>query len=178
MNDGVQERSARGRRLILAGVAINVLLAAAKFVGGFLGGSKALLADGLESTLDILSSGMMWAALKMAARPADETHPYGHGKVESLGAVAGALLLLLAGAGLAAQSLAAIWRLNTGGSGVPPEPFTLGILIAEIICKESLFRISSSTAQGIQSSALKADAWHHRSDALTSLAALATRQRR
>lgn len=168
----VEDRSARARRLIFAGVVINILLAGAKLAGGLMGGSKALVADALESTLDIFSSGMMWAALKVAARPADDTHPYGHGKVESLAAAAGAMVLLLAGSLLAFQSLRAIWKLNTGSSGSPPEAYTLGILIVAIVCKEVLFRLSSHTAHGIQSTALKADAWHHRSDALTSLAAL------
>jgi cation diffusion facilitator family transporter len=164
-----------GRRLILIGVFLNIVLAAAKFVGGVVGNSSALMADGLESTLDVLSSGMMWAALKYAERPADHDHPYGHGKMESLAAVAGSLLLLGAGGALGIRSL---FEIVSSWSQVPvaadlPRPFTLGILLGTIAIKEGLFRLFQWRGASIGSTALAADAWHHRSDAITSLAALA-----
>ena len=170
----VEIRAAAGRRLILTGVLVNILLAVAKFAGGVLGNSSALIADAIESALDIFSSGMMWAALKVAARPPDASHPYGHGKVESLAAVAGALVLLGAGASLAAHSAGEI--LNSFSSPPTeaslPKAFTLGVLMLAILLKESLYRLFVHRGKAIDSAALLADAWHRRSDAITSLAAL------
>ncbi|MEI6034799.1 MAG: cation transporter [Verrucomicrobiae bacterium] len=95
------ERAARGRQILVVGVAVNASLAMFKLACGWLGHSDALIADGLESTLDVLSSAMIWGALKYAARPPDSDHPYGHGKMESLAGLGGALLLLIAGCGKA-----------------------------------------------------------------------------
>ena len=86
------KRAAQGRAILLAGVFINLLLALVKMSAGWFGHSDALIADGLESTLDVLSSALIWLALKYAERPPDSEHPYGHGKMESLAAVAGALI--------------------------------------------------------------------------------------
>ena len=99
------ERSARGRQVLVAGVAVNCLLALLKLGAGWMGNSSALVADGLESTLDVLSSAMIWGALKYAERPPDSEHPYGHGKMESLAGAGGALLLLIAGVLVATGSL-------------------------------------------------------------------------
>lgn len=165
---------AEGRRLIFAGILLNIFLAAVKFMGGVLGNSSALMADGLESTLDVFSSVMMWAALKYAERPPDQEHPYGHGKMESLAAGAGALLLIGAGGLLGVYSLSEIYR-SLGTEPVAtdlPKPFTLIILLLTIGLKEGLFRLSLWKGRSIGSNALAADAWHHRSDAITSLAAL------
>ncbi len=165
---------AEGRRLIFAGILLNIFLAAVKFLGGVFGNSSALMADGLESTLDVFGSGMMWAALKYAERPPDQEHPYGHGKMESLAAGAGALLLIGAGGLLGFHS---IWEI-LGSLGTEPlasdlpKPFTLIILLLTIAFKEGLFRLSLWKGRSIGSNALAADAWHHRSDAITSLAAL------
>lgn len=167
-------RAAAGRRLILTGVVANILLAVAKFAGGIFGNSSALIADAIESGLDIFSSGMMWAALKVAARPPDSTHPYGHGKVESLAAVAGAMILLAAGTSLAWHS---IGEINRALSSPPteaslPKPFTLAVLLLAVAIKEGLYRLFVHKGKKIDSAALLADAWHHRSDAMTSLAAV------
>lgn len=163
-----------GRRLILLGVILNIILAVTKFVGGIFGNSSALMADGLESTLDVLSSGMMWAALKYAERPPDSDHPYGHGKMESLAAVTGSLILLGAGSALALRSAGEIWVSfgQAPDAANLPKPFTLGILLLTIGIKEGLFRLFQWRGRAIGSTALAADAWHHRSDAITSLAAL------
>src|SRR5476649_1539127 len=96
----LHQRSREGRRLLTIGVIINGILALIKIGGGILGHSHALIADGVESSLDVLSSLMLWWAIKYAERPPDQRHPYGHGKIESLAAVAGSLFLLLAGASL------------------------------------------------------------------------------
>lgn len=163
------ERAARGRQVLVAGVIVNSLLALIKLGSGWLGHSDALVADGLESTLDVLSSAMIWGALKYAERPPDSDHPYGHGKMESLAGAGGALLLLAAGVLVATKSLGEI--LGGAHGRLSPAPFTLVILIGVVVVKESLFRLVNRRGQEVKSSAVQSDAWHHRSDALTSLAA-------
>ncbi len=170
--DSVGRRAKESRKLLVAGVLINLVLALTKIAGGLFGHSNALIADGIESSLDVLSSAMMWGAIKYAERPPDTDHPYGHGKMESLAAVAGSLLLLMAGAALGAHSIRQILTLQQSSDlGMAPAGFTLIILFATIILKEGLFRWVSLRSEAIESRALQADALHHRSDALTSLAA-------
>ena len=163
------ERSARGRQVLVAGVAVNCLLSLLKLGAGWMGNSNALVADGLESTLDVLSSAMIWGALKYAERPPDSDHPYGHGKMESLAGAGGALLLLIAGVLVATGSLKEI--LAGALNRPPPAAFTLAVLVAVVVIKEGLFRLGRRRGREVESSAVQSDAWHHRSDALTSLAA-------
>ena len=163
------ERAAKGRRVLVVGISINLLLAVVKISVGWFGNADALIADGLESTLDVFSSLMIWVALKIAERPPDSDHPYGHGKIESLAGVGGALLLLVAGSLVAWNSLREIF---IGAADRPgPAPFTLVVLILVVVLKEGLFRLSQSRNREVGSRALESDAWHHRSDALSSLAA-------
>jgi len=164
------ERSARGRQVLVAGVVLNTLLALLKVGAGLLGNSSALIADGLESTLDVLSSEMIWGALKYAERPPDSDHPYGHGKMESLAGAGGAVLLLVAGILVALGSLREI----VAGSLNRPAPaaYTLVVLVIVVAVKEGLFRLASRRGREVGSTAVQSDAWHHRSDALTSVAAL------
>lgn len=167
--DSLAERAASGRRILALGLGINAALALVKLVAGWFGHSDALLADGLESSLDVLSSGLIWAALKYAARPPDSDHPYGHGKMESLAAIGGALLLLAAGLLVAINS---IREILFGAPDRPaPAAFTLFVLIGVVIIKETLFRIADKRGKEVGSTAVQSDAWHHRSDALTSVAA-------
>jgi cation diffusion facilitator family transporter len=162
-----------GARVVLLGVAANSLLAVVKVAGGIWGHSNALLADGLESALDVVSSALIWGALRYAGKPPDEDHPYGHGKIESLAAVAGAVFLIGAGAAVALRSIGEIWKFHSSGTpvGELPSGWTLIILLAVIAIKEVLYRLLSQVGREISSVALRTDAWHHRSDALTSLAA-------
>ena len=170
--DSVGRRAKESRNLLLAGVLINAILALAKILGGLFGRSNALIADGIESSLDVLSSAMMWGAIKYAERPPDRDHPYGHGKMESLAAVLGSLLLIIAGVVLGFHSLREIFLLRgVHDVGNVPAGFTLVVLAATIALKEGLFRWIHHHGVAIESKALQTDAWHHRSDALTSLAA-------
>lgn len=168
--DSSAGRFRQGRRLILAGVAVNAALASVKILGGWLGHSHALVADGIESSLDIVSSLLLWGAFKYSERPPDEGHPYGHGKMESFAAVLAALLLVAAGFLVALHSVKEILGARAS-SPVLPAPYTLVILVATILIKEFLFRWFSRKGQSLGSRALQADALHHRSDALTSLSA-------
>ncbi|MGA7215521.1 MAG: cation diffusion facilitator family transporter [Terrimicrobiaceae bacterium] len=168
----MDSRAKESRKLLLAGVAVNLVLAFTKIAGGVLGRSHALIADGIESSLDVLSSVMMWGAIKYAERPPDNDHPYGHGKMESLAAVAGSLFLIMAGAALGLRSIRELFLLHsTVGLDTTPAGFTLVVLGATIVLKEGLFRWVNLRSVAIESKALQTDAWHHRSDAMTSLAA-------
>ena len=155
-----------GARLALAGIVANTLLAVVKIVSGIVGNCYALIADGIESTLDIFGSIIIWGALKLAALPPDESHPYGHGKAEALAAIVVALTVLAAAVGLAVQSVREILTPHHA-----PAPFTLIVLVVVVVVKETLFRKVIHTGDEIGSSAVKTDAWHHRSDAITSAAA-------
>ena len=145
---------------------VNLIFAAAKILGGLFGHAYVLIADGIESALDIAGSFVIWGGLKFAARPPDETHPYGHGKAEPIAAALVAFGVLAAAAGLATESVREILTPHHR-----PAPFTLGILIVVIVVKEILFRYVNRIGRHVQSTAVQTDAWHHRSDALTSAAA-------
>src|SRR5438874_13658251 len=155
-----------GARLALFGLIVNVLLAAAKILAGVIGHAYVLIADGIESALDVGGSIVIWGGLTVAARPPDQTHPYGHGKAEPIAAIAVALGVLAAATGLAVESVREILTPHHG-----PAPFTLAILIVVIAVKEILFRYVNRLGRRTESTAVQTDAWHHRSDALTSTAA-------
>jgi cation diffusion facilitator family transporter len=146
-----------------AGIAVNVCLALVKVLAGVFGNSYALIADGIESSADVVSSLVVWGGLKVAARPPDENHPYGHGKAESLAALVAAVSLVAAAVVIAVQSVHEI-RTPHGS----PAWFTLPILLAVVVVKTALSRYVLRTAGEVESTALKGDAWHHRADAFTS----------
>ena len=156
----------KGLRSTLIGIVANIFLAAIKGTAGFLGNSYALIADAIESTTDIASSLIVWSGLKIAALPPDADHPYGHGKAEPLAAVVVSLTLIAAAIGIAIQSVREILIPHHA-----PAAFTLAVLVLVVVTKETLFRFVFSVGQGINSTAVKSDAWHHRSDAITSAAA-------
>lgn len=162
-----------GRQLALFSIISNTVLSLIKIAAGMLGHSNALIADGIESSMDIFSSALIWGALKYAEKPPDREHPYGHGKIESLAAVVGALFLLGAGTSVAWHSIKEIW-LHWSGQHTHtehPAAWTLLVLVGVIVFKEILFRILHKQGAKVGSTALQADAWHHRSDAITSVAA-------
>lgn len=156
-----------GARVALLGLAINVVLSISKITAGVLGNSYALIADGIESTLDIAGSVVIWGGLRFAARPPDATHPYGHGKAEPIAAAVVAFGVLASAAGLAVQSARAISAPHHA-----PAPFTLIVLVLVIVVKELLYRYVMRIGRHVESTAVQTDAWHHRFDALTSIAAL------
>jgi cation diffusion facilitator family transporter len=155
-----------GARIALAGMLVNVVLAAAKVTAGVVGNSYVLIADGIESALDIAGSFVIWGGLKLSLRPPDASHPYGHGKAEPLAAAVVAAGVLLASIGLAIESVREIFTPHHG-----PAPFTLVVLIVVIATKEFLYRVVMRLGKDVESTAVKTDAWHHRADALTSAAA-------
>src|SRR5258705_3560888 len=158
--------SRAGARVALLGLVINVVLASVKIVAGVVGHAYVLIADGMESALDVGGSIVIWGGLTVAARPPDRTHPYGHGKAEPLAALVVAICVLAAAIGLAIESVREILTPHHG-----PAPFTLAILVVVIVIKEFLFRYVNRIGRDLESTAVQTDAWHHRSDALTSAAA-------
>ncbi len=142
------------------------MLAVAKAVGGFLGSSYALIADAIESLTDVFVSVMLWVGLRWSSKPADENHPYGHGKGEAL--ISLGIGLILVGAAIII-SIFSVKNIITPHK--TPAPFTLIVLIVVILTKEILYRFVLKTGEETQSGAVKADAFHHRSDAITSAAA-------
>jgi cation diffusion facilitator family transporter len=158
--------SRTGARVALLGLVINVVLASVKIVAGVVGHAYVLIADGIESALDVGGSIVIWGGLTVAARPPDRTHPYGHGKAEPIAALVVAICVLAAAIGLAIESVREILTPHHG-----PAPFTLAILVVVIVIKEFLFRYVNRIGRDLESTAVQTDAWHHRSDALTSAAA-------
>lgn len=154
-----------GMRAVVWGVIANLSLAVIKVVTGVVGNSYALIADGIESTADVVSSLVVWAGLRIASQPADEDHPYGHGKAESIAAAIAALGLFAAAAIIATQSIREILEPHEA-----PAWYTLAVLALVIAVKEFLARRVLTAADALESTSLRVDAWHHRSDALTSAA--------
>lgn len=155
-----------GARVALLGLVINVVLASVKIVAGVIGHAYVLIADGMESALDVAGSIVIWGGLTVAARPPDRTHPYGHGKAEPIAALVVAICVLAAAIGLAIESIREILTPHHG-----PAPCTLAVLVVVIVIKEFLFRYVNRIGRDLESTAVQTDAWHHRSDALTSAAA-------
>ena len=160
-------RLRRGLRATLLGMVVNIVLVGGKLAAGVLGHSHALVADAVESLADIFSSIVVWRGLEVAEEPADEDHPYGHGKAEPIASAMVSTMLLLAAVGIAAKSVQSM----RAGDHPGPRAFTLLVLLAVIVIKESLFRFVKNEAISIESTVVHTDAWHHRSDAITSLAA-------
>lgn len=144
----------------------NALFAIAKGITGIFGNSYALIADAIESTTDVFSSIFVLLGLKYANRPPDANHPYGHGKAEPLVTFAIVGFLVASATVIAYQSIEHIRTPHE-----VPEPYTLIVLAIIVVIKEFFYRVVSKKSDETKSTALKADAWHHRSDAITSLMA-------
>lgn len=157
---------ARGLRLARFGLLANVVLVFVKVTTGILGNSYALVADGVESTLDIFSSLIVVRGLTIAGRTADERYHFGYVKAESVASAAVAVMLLVAAVGISIQAVREILTPHH-----VPAPYTLIVLVGVITAKELLFRKVLHVGSELGSRAVKADAWHHRSDAITSAAA-------
>lgn len=144
----------------------NAFLALVKALAGFFGNSYALIADAIESTTDIFSSILVLLGIKYSNRPADENHPYGHGKMEALVTFLVVAFLVFSASIIAYES---IQHIRTPHSA--PKAWTLLVLAAIILWKEVSYQIVIRKSKQSNSSSLKADAWHHRSDAISSIMA-------
>jgi cation diffusion facilitator family transporter len=148
------------------GIVLSVVLIFVKGIAGYLGHSYALIADATESGADILSSTLLWLALRIALKKPDEQHPYGHGKAEPLAAIVVGLFLIAAAVWIAYHSISFIETPHE-----LPKSFTLWVIVIVVVIKEAMFRYVLRMGKKINSQAVKADAYHHRSDAITSIAA-------
>ena len=159
--------AADARHLALLGASVNAALAAIKILTGAFGHSYALIADGMESGLDVGSSLVIWGGLRYAAKSPDADHPYGHGKAEPISALIVSSVLTSAALVLAGLSVKQILLPHRAA----PAWTTLIVLVIVITIKEALFRRVNAIGTKIASAAIRADAWHHRADAITSIAA-------
>ena len=160
--------SVKGMRTTAIGIGISLVLVLVKFISGYVGHSYALIADASETSADVLSSFLLWVGLRISMKPADSQHPYGHGKAEPLAAIVISLFLLITAGWIAWHAVEFIRTPHQ-----IPRRFTLGILLIVILIKEGMFRYVLKVGKEINSQAVKADAYHHRSDAITSIAAFA-----
>ncbi|WP_129139546.1 cation diffusion facilitator family transporter [Modicisalibacter coralii] len=157
-------------RITLIGGVLNTLLGIAKIVVGLLVGSAALVSDGIHSFSDLVTDAFVIVATHFGRQEPDYNHPYGHGRIETLGTLLlGSVLLFVAG-GIAWASLS---RLIAGAPIPPAGPVAIGLAVIALLAKEWLFRYTLTTARRIKSPLLEANAWHHRSDALSTVAVLA-----
>ncbi len=161
-----QRDAEMGARLVLRGIALNAVLAVAKFAGGIFGNTYALIADGAESTLDIFSSVLVWAGFRVAARPPDADHPYGHGKAEPLAALAVAVFIFGMMIWVAIHAVREIVTPH-----LAPKWWTLPLLAGVVLVKTWFSRRMQDVGTAAGSTALRVEAMHHWSDAVTSAAA-------
>lgn len=159
-------RYREGLRATSVALVVSAALGTLKIAAGILGNSYALVADGAESVLDIFTGLLVLGGLRVSTREPTSRYPYGRGKAEPLAALVVATVLLIAAIGIAAG---AVREIRTPQS--VPAPFTLGVLVIVLIAKEGIFRWLVHRGRAVGSQAIEVDAWHHRADALTSLAA-------
>ena len=164
-----QHRHQAINQVTLWGVFVNLILSVAKLAGGFFGQSQALIADGLHSLSDLASDAMVFVAARHASEDADEEHPYGHARFETIATVALAVLLAIVGLGIAYD---AIVSLVTDEVLEKPDLFTLWIAAFSILSNEGLYHYTKHVGIRIRSKLLLANAWHHRSDAISSIVVL------
>jgi cation diffusion facilitator family transporter len=156
----------QGLRPILFSISVNLTLAIVKAVAGTVGHSYALIADATESLSDVFSSLVVYIGLRVAIRPPDADHPYGHGKAEPMAATVVALVLFAAGVAIAIESVR-----NIVTPHQLPRRFTLLVLAVVVLVKEVLFRYIHRAGESAKSVAIKNEAWHQRADAITSILA-------
>jgi cation diffusion facilitator family transporter len=163
------DRYASGRRVTWLGIGLNSVLGVTKVGVGIVGNSRGLVADGFHSLTDLASDAAVLFAMSVAQRPPDRNHPYGHHRIASIVTLLIAISLVLLCGGLIVESLKTL----QAGRAVVPTSWTLAVALASIGVKEVLFRITLRAAQASDSRLLLVNAWHHRTDGITSLAAAA-----
>lgn len=159
------------RKLSLVGIIGNVFLSAFKFVAGIMGNSSAMVSDAVHSLSDVFATFIAFLGVRFGRREADASHPYGHERIESLAAVVLGLILLVTGVGIGWVGLEKILAGNYESLPIPGM-IALIAAIVSIAVKEGMFWYTRHWARVIRSSAFEADAWHHRSDAMSSIGAL------
>lgn len=163
-----EERHALAEKATLISIVINVILSVAKVMAGLLGNSAAMLADGIHSLSDLVTDFIVLAAMRVARREVDENHPYGYGKYETLATQMISIVLLLVAAGICYDALLRLDNPNL----TPPGLIALIAAFISLVGKELLFQYTFRLGKRLNAKALIANAWHHRSDAISSIAAL------
>lgn len=159
------------RKLSLVGIIGNVFLSAFKFIAGIMGNSSAMVSDAVHSLSDVFATFIAFLGVRFGRREADASHPYGHERIESLAAIVLGLILLVTGVGIGWVGLEKILAGNYESLPIPGM-IALVAAIVSIAVKEGMFWYTCHWARVIRSSAFEADAWHHRSDAMSSIGAL------
>lgn len=160
--------SSPGFRVTVVGALVNILLSAVKFAAGALGKSSAMMADAFHSISDLLTDIIVIFTHRIGQMPRDADHPYGHGKAETIGATIIGVAIILVSLGI----LADVWAVIESGLELIPNWLAVGGALVSIVAKEILFRYTRAAGEKISSPAVIANAWHHRSDAVSSIAAL------
>jgi cation diffusion facilitator family transporter len=167
-----KERLQKARRVTWIGMIWNVFLTILKFVVGFIARSSALIADAVHSLSDFASDISVLIGLKVASKPVDHDHNYGHGKFETLAAIIVGLMLFVVGIGILWDSITILYDYFNGEPLIRPGAIALYAIIASILVKEGLYQYTIKSGKSLHSQVLIANAWHHRSDALSSIAVL------
>ena len=156
------------RKVTWVGLLVNLFLAAIKFTAGIYGRSQALVADAIHSLTDLTTDIAVIAGSHYWSRPPDENHPYGHRRLETLVTVFIGVVLIAAGIGIGWRAVTALQEKHAA----PPGWIAVFAALASIVCKESIYRWTAVTGRRVKSAALAANAWHHRTDALSSIPVL------
>lgn len=159
----------QANRVSVITIVINLLLSLMKFVAGFIGHSQAMISDAVHSASDVVSTIAVIFGVNMSMKKSDDDHPYGHERIESIFSIILAMMLFATGMGI---GLTAIKTIINGSEIVIPGKIALGAAIVSIAVKEWMYHYTKHTAVKINSSSMLADAWHHRSDALSSVGSL------
>lgn len=162
-------RYRQAQRATIIGIVVNIILAIIKGIGGIMGNSRALIADAVHSASDVISSVAVFIGIRAAQKPPDREHPYGHGKSENVATLIVAILLVVVGFEIMYNSISSIWAET---ANEVTSMMVLYIIIFSLVIKEVLFQYKYRLGRKINSPALVADAWHHRSDAISSAVAL------
>ncbi|ABK45640.1 cation diffusion facilitator family transporter [Magnetococcus marinus MC-1] len=166
-------REQQANRCLIVGVWVNLLLTIAKIIAGVVGNSAAMVADGIHSASDLISDGAVWLGMRVARQEPDEEHPYGHGRFETLATLFIALALAGVAIGIVADAVDRIqWGGNVGTPLPVPTDVALIAVVVSIFTKEALFHYTKRVGERLNQRALVANAWHHRSDAVSSVAAM------
>lgn len=172
MDTNTETRKRRIYRVTFVGFAVNCLLATGKLLAGLLGRSGAMVADAVHSFSDLATDVVVVAFVRVSAKPKDEGHDYGHGKFETLAAILVGLALLAVGAGILVEGVRAIRTVVRGGELARPGSIALVAAVVSIVVKEWLYRYTVRAGRALRSPSVVANAWHHRSDALSSMGTL------
>ena len=163
------DREKRATRVTLYGAAINIILVIFKLIAGILGQSAAMIADGIHSLSDLLTDAVVIIFMKLSSRPQDEDHDYGHGKYETLATAIIGMALFVVGLGICYGGVVKIWAALQGQQLTQPGWIALIAALVSIALKEWCFQFTVRTGRAIDSETVVANAWHHRSDALSSV---------